>query len=259
MIFPVYIWIGSLKIHPHLLFEALAYTIALRLVLINCRRQDIIDAPQRTTIIVGGMIGALLGAKILVIFQHIDLLWNHWQYLILLLLQGKTVVGAMLGAVIGVELTKKIIGVNRSTGDVFVYPLLLGTAIGRIGCFLTGLRDRTYGIPTNLPWGIDFGDGITRHPTQIYEIVFLISLMTFFHFRSRYQKQEGELFKFYMIGYLGFRFIIDFIKPDFHPFLGMSAIQVACLLALVYYRKSIPHLFQFIPIKPLEPKPSFFP
>ncbi|MDF0552446.1 prolipoprotein diacylglyceryl transferase family protein [Kamptonema sp. UHCC 0994] len=244
MIFPVYFSIGSFQIHPHFLFESLAYAIAFRLVILNSRK-DTIKPTERTSVIVGGMVGALVGAKFLVLLQHLDLLPQNWQQFLLLFIQGKTVVGAILGGLIVVELTKKIIGVTRSTGDVFVYPLIVGTAIGRIGCFLTGLSDRTYGIATNLPWGVDFGDGIYRHPTQLYEIIFLLVLMAFLRIRSRYQRQEGELFKFYTIAYLGFRFIIDFIKPDFHPFLGMTAIQIACLLALVYYRRSLGNLFRF--------------
>lgn len=107
------------------------------------------------------------------------------------------------------------------------------------------LRVRTYGIATTLPWGVDFGDGIPRHPTQLYEILFLLCLIIFLKLRSRYQRQEGDLFKFYMIAYLFLRFLIDFIKPDFRPILGMSAIQIACLLALVYYRSSIIKIFKF--------------
>jgi phosphatidylglycerol---prolipoprotein diacylglyceryl transferase len=242
--FPVYIGLGSLQIHPHLLFESLAYTTAFRLLLRRVRK-DSITPSQRTSVIVGGMVGALIGAKMLVLLQHIDLIWQNQQQLILLLLQGKTVVGALLGGLIGVETTKKIIGITQSTGDVFVYPLIWGTAIGRIGCFLTGLSDRTYGIATNLPWGIDFGDGIVRHPTQLYEILFLILLTLFLQLRSRYKYQNGDLFKFYLIFYFGFRFLVDFIKPDFHPFLGLSAIQLACLLTILYYWRSIPQMFQF--------------
>lgn len=245
VIFPVYIWIGSWRIHPHILFEALAYAIAIRLLLGIVRRQDNIAATQRSSVIVGGMVGALVGAKLLVLLQHIYLIWESGKDFLLLLLQGKTVVGALLGGLIGVEVTKKIIGVKESTGDAFVYPLIVGTAVGRIGCFLTGLSDRTYGVATTLPWGIDFGDGIFRHPTQLYEIIFLLVLMIFLRLRSRYSRQSGDLFKFYAIGYLSFRFLIDFIKPDFHPFLGLSAIQIACLLALVYYHRSIPRMFAF--------------
>src|SRR4028119_172987 len=116
MEFPVYLWMGPWQIHPHLFFESLAYAIAFRLVLLNSRK-DTIAPTQRSSVIVGGMVGALIGAKVLVLLQHIDLLWPNPEKILLLLLQGKTVVGAMLGGLIGVELTKKIIGVTRSTGD----------------------------------------------------------------------------------------------------------------------------------------------
>ncbi|MBE9205373.1 prolipoprotein diacylglyceryl transferase [Nostoc sp. LEGE 06077] len=243
MTFPVYFWLGSLRIHPHILFESLAYAIAFRLLLCNIRK-DAIAPRQRSSVMVGGMLGALIGAKVLVALQHLDLVGQNLQELALLLLQGKTVIGALLGGLIGVEITKKIIGVRQSTGDVFVYPLIIGTAIGRIGCFLTGLSDRTYGIATTLPWSVDFGDGISRHPTQLYEILFFICLIFLLNFRRRYQYRNGDLFKFYLISYLSFRFFIDFIKPDFHPLLGLSAIQIACLCTIIYYLPSIPQVFQ---------------
>jgi prolipoprotein diacylglyceryltransferase len=69
--------------------------------------------------------------------------------------------------------------------------------------------------------------------------------MIFLKLRSRYHRQEGDLFKFYMIAYLSFRLLIDFIKPDFHPLLGLSVIQIACLLGLLYYRRRIPQIFTF--------------
>lgn len=235
-----------LQIHPHIFFESLAYIVALGLLMRNVRR-DSISKSNRTSIMVGGMVGALIGAKLLVVLQHLDFIWQHPQSIILILLQAKTMVGGLLGGVIGVEITKKMIGVTQSTGDAFVYPLIVGTAIGRIGCFLTGLDDHTYGILTTLPWGVDFGDGIYRHPTQLYEILFLVILLLFLHFRSRYQYQSGQLFRFYLISYLSFRFLIDFIKPDFHPFLGLSAIQVACLIAILYYCPSIMPMFQLKP------------
>lgn len=245
MNFPVYFWLGSWRIHPHILFESLAYTVALRLLLRNVGKKDLIAPRQRSSVMVGGMVGALIGAKVLVGLQHLDLIWQNPQELLLIFLQGKTVVGALLGGLIGVEITKKIIGVRQSTGDAFVYPLVVGTAVGRIGCFLTGLSDRTYGIATTLPWGVDFGDGISRHPTQLYEIIFLIFLIGFLQFRRRYPYENGDIFRFYLVSYLSFRLLIDFIKPDFHPLLGMSAIQIACLLAILYYRRSIPQITKF--------------
>ena len=60
-------------------------------------------------------------------------------------------------------------GITLRTGARFALPLAVGVAVGRIGCYLAGLDDFTYGTPTTLPWGHDFGDGIARHPVQLYE------------------------------------------------------------------------------------------
>lgn len=245
MTFPVYLHLGPWHIHPHFLFEILAYTLAFRLLLKRQIRQDTISPTQRGAVIAAGVMGALVGAKVLVAFQHIYLAWQQWQHFLLLLATGKTIVGGLLGGLVGVELTKKLVGIERSTGDVFVYPLIAGMAIGRIGCFLSGLSDRTYGIATTLPWGINFGDGILRHPTQLYEILFLMGLALVLRRRDRFPQPEGDRFKYFTIAYLSFRLLVDFLKPDFSYFLGLSAIQIACILALIYYRRSLCQLFSF--------------
>jgi phosphatidylglycerol---prolipoprotein diacylglyceryl transferase len=250
MQFPVYIGWGAWKIHPHLFFEAIAYFTAMRLALGNFRR-DVIPATQRSLILVGGLLGALIGAKTLVVLQHWqELMQAAGPTLWLLLLQGKTVVGALLGGLAGVEVTKAILKIKTSTGDAFVYPLLVGTVIGRLGCFFTGVSDRTYGTVTDLPWGIDFGDGLLRHPTQLYEIAFLLALGLFLRWRSRFPLLCGDLYKMYMIAYLTFRLTIDAIKPDPHPLLGLSAIQIACLLGLAYYAPRLPSV-----LPPEQPSP----
>src|SRR3954471_6566484 len=77
--------------------------------------------------------------------------------------------GGIAGGIIAIELYKKIAGIRERTGARFALPLAVGVAVGRIGCFLAGPEDFTYGTPTGLPWGHDFGDGIVRHPVQLYE------------------------------------------------------------------------------------------
>lgn len=255
LVFPVYFELGALRLHPHFVMEAIAYGVGLYCVLLRRKKRDVvateelkhqetpITASQRSSISVGALVGALAGAKLLVMVQHLNLLGTDWRQFALLIVQGKTIVGALLGGLIGVEATKTIIGVRRSTGDGFVFPVLWGMAIGRVGCFLTGLSDRTYGIATMLPWGVDFGDGIARHPTQLYEIAFLIGLFGFLRWFARRPSREGDLFKLFMIAYLAFRLIVDFIKPEFRPVLGLSAVQMACVGGLLYYR---PHLLRLI-------------
>ena len=241
MVFPIYIHLGPVVIHPHLLFEGVAYVISF-LLLRGRLRSDSLRGSQRSSVMVGGMIGALIGAKVLVLLQHLDLFSVNRQQWLLLVAQGKTVVGALLGGVIGVEWTKSRLRISQSTGDVFVFPLIAGTAIGRVGCFMTGLSDRTYGTATLLPWGIDFGDGILRHPTQIYEILFLICLAAVLTYCQKRSLRSGILFQLYLSSYLGFRPLNDFLKPDFHLILGMSAIQIACGLGLVYCGRQLVRL-----------------
>ena len=71
--------------------------------------------------------------------------------------------------IVAVELYKRIAGITVRTGARFALPLAVGVAVGRIGCFFAGLDDFTHGTPTALPWGDDFGDGMPRHPVQLYE------------------------------------------------------------------------------------------
>jgi hypothetical protein len=171
-----------------------------------------------------------LGSKVLAWFVDPALLWTHrcdprfW-------LGGKTVVGGL----IGVALTKKSAGIGLSTGDDLTLPLIAGMPIGRVGCFLTGLSDNTQGLSTSLPWGVDFDDGIARHPASLYEALFLLALGAALAASRRRITRDGDAFKAFMLAYLADRLFADFWKPYPRPLLGLGAIQAAALLGMLYY------------------------
>lgn len=232
-------------IQLHTLFEIAAYAVGTQVFLWQRRRLKLPalqDQDRTLWVVVGAALGAALGSKLafwvedpLTAFDH----FPEWRHL----LEGKSIVGGLLGGLIGVELTKKAIGVRNSTGDAFVLPLAVGMCIGRIGCFLSGLADHTYGNPTSLPWGVDFGDGIARHPTQLYEIVFIAIWTTVLLWRRSDRAHPGDLFRAYLVGYLLFRLCIDAIKPI--PMLyppGLSGIQWLCVIGLAYYARHLPRL-----------------
>jgi prolipoprotein diacylglyceryltransferase len=230
MNFPVYIF----GIHPHLLFESLSYFIGFR-VYQYTRNKEKLPTDTSLWIVVGAIFGAAFGSKFVYWLEDPIKTIHHWNNIIYLL-EGKTIVGGLLGGLIGVEIAKKIVGWKESTGDDFVFPLAIGMMIGRVGCFLTGLSDHTYGIETNWITGVDFGDGVRRHPTQLYEIAFLLLLVIMLTIFKKQKKMEnGSLFKLYMIGYLTFRFLIDFIKPTPHPYFHLNNIQIACIAGIIYY------------------------
>src|SRR4051812_49460647 len=74
-------------------------------------------------------------------------------------------------------------GISGRTGARFALPLAVGVAVGRLGCYFAGLDDFTYGTPTALPWGHDFGDGILRHPVQLYESATMAAFAGFYVLR----------------------------------------------------------------------------
>ena len=83
-----------------------------------------------------------------------------------------------------------------------------------------------------------------RHPVSLYEIVFLGGLwILLWAIGRRRPLKSGYRFQFFMIAYLFFRLGLDFIKPRDPWFWGMSSIQLACLLGLLYYARTIWKIF----------------
>jgi prolipoprotein diacylglyceryltransferase len=228
----------------HLVFEWLALAGGVQLYRWQRRRahQPALLQPGSFAVVVGCILGAAIGNK-LVFWIEMPHLWQgvvpDWR----LIASGQSIVGGLLGGLLGVEIAKKLTGIRRSTGDQFILPLVAGTVVGRIGCFLAGLNDGTYGVPTTLPWGVDFGDGIPRHPTQVYDMLFVLAVgALLWRWRAPLARRPGLAFKLYLASYLAWRLVIDGIKPVPYAYaFGLSGIQWVCIVALVCY---LPILFK---------------
>ena len=144
--------------------------------------------------------------------------------------------GALAGGIAGVEYWKWRRGVIGSTGAPFVLPLCLGIAIGRWGCLFAGIADGTYGTPTQLPWAVDLGDGIGRHPVQIYEslamLIFLFAWLDALRRGRKWPWRGG--FHAMIIVYAVQRFAWEFLKP-YPPLVGPFNLFHILMLGLVVY------------------------
>jgi len=171
--------------------------------------------------------GAIPGA---LIFGSLNLQHaGHWVL-------GHSIAGAIAGGVVAVEIYKLLFGIKGSTGAQFVAPLATGIAVGRLGCFFAGLPDYTYGTPTTLPWAIDFGDGIPRHPVQLYESTAMALFLTLY---LREIARGNALFRsqgFYLfVGwYACQRFAWEFLKPYPAIFGPLNIFHAVCLVLLGY-------------------------
>ncbi len=128
---------------------------------------------------------------------------------------GRSIVGALAGAIMAIEIYKWRKGIRGSTGLIFVPAFVTSVIIGRIGCYLSGLEDKTHGLPTTLPWGHDFGDGVLRHPVQLYEsfsmLLFLAVALILLARRQAFFMGNG--FYHMVLFYSAQRFVWEFLKP----------------------------------------------
>ena len=138
---------------------------------------------------------------------------------------GKTIVFGLVGGYFGVELAKWALQIRLKTGDSFAVPVAAAVAVGRLACLAGGC---CYGTVTSLPWGVDFGDGQPRHPTQLYEFGFHLAAALMLHQLLQRRLLRGQLIKLYIISYLTYRFLTEFIRPEPQLWAGLTGYHLAC-------------------------------
>ena len=197
---------------------------------------------QRLGLAVGAFCGGMIGAKLPFALADWDGLLSGTAWLD----NGKTLVMGLVGGYFGVEAAKWALDIRVKTGDSFAAPVAVAIAVGRLACFCGGC---CYGAPTDLPWGLDFGVGVPRHPTQLYEFVFHIVAACILIEMRAHALLRGQLIKLYIITYLVFRFLTEFVRPEPRLWLDLTIYQWAAiglvpLFALLWYcdRRTSPSL-----------------
>lgn len=216
----------------HLIFDLLAWGggVAMTVAVYRWRLKDAvrptaarIDGGYFVFLALGALPGAWLAGSLNSLREHAPSL-SH------------SVVGALVGAIAGVELYKALRGIKGSTGGVFVGSFSLGVVIGRLGCFFAGLADDTYGAPTRLPWAVDLGDGVGRHPVQLYESVamalFLAVYLAGLAGRAPWALRRG--FYVMCVWYGVQRFAWEFLKPYPRLIGPFNLFHLMCLGLVAY-------------------------
>lgn len=196
----------------------------------NRYARSALTVQERTAVGLAAFVGALLGAKIPFLLT-IEVTTSSWLWIS----DGKTILGGIFGGYVAVELAKYLMGIRLRTGDNFAVPVAIAVAFGRVGCFLSGC---CYGQVTQLPWGVHFplaGDAehVLRHPTQLFETAFhLLALGVLLLLESR-GWLPGRRLTVYLMAYLIYRFLTEWIRPEAVTLLGLTAYQLACLVLLL--------------------------
>ncbi len=216
----------------HLAFDALAWTAGAvtgvslyrwRLKEVTTNIARVADRGYFVSLAVGAVIGAYLSGSLT--------FWSQGVFAL-----AHSVAGALVGGIAAVEVYKLARGIRISTGVIFVGPFAAGVAVGRWGCLFAGPSDQTFGTPSSLPWAVEIGDGIARHPVQVYEsfamMAFLLLFLQGLKTRARWAMQDG--FYWLAIAYGVQRFVWEFLKP-YPPMLGtLNHFHLLCIALVAY-------------------------
>lgn len=225
---PVLLDLGGLQVGSYAFFVGLGLVVAVALYYLRARREQV--GSEGLYIAMAAAIGGIIGAKVPMWLANLPRILAEPGNLELLL-SGRTIVGGVIGGAAAVFVTKRVLHIKTRLGNLLVPSLCAGIVLGRIGCFLAGC---CYGTATSLPWGVDFGDGVLRHPTQLYEAVFVLGLLAYALVRGGAHK-PGELFWAFMIAYFTWRFAVEFVRVSPAWGMGLTYYQVVSVAVVLAY------------------------
>ena len=214
------------------------------------------DEKLASDIVFWAAVGGIFGAKLYYLIENFDRVITDPKGMIFSG-SGLVFLGGLLGGLIAVTILLKKQNLSWLLFADLVAPvLILGSCIGRIGCFLVG---DDYGLPSKLPWAVSFIDGlpptttqsfqyyypwidlsgfepglITVHPTQIYEVIITFVLFVFLWKKRKNIETTGNLFFIYLILYGIERFMIEFLRTNpKYLFSFFSGAQIICLIMIM--------------------------
>lgn len=230
---PVLFTLAGWPVRSYAVFVGLGFLAAGVIRHLEVRRLGYARTPGHVYVGAGALLGAMVGSKLGMVLFATDM-EALWEAALSLDFTGKTVVGGIGGAWIGVEVTKRIVGVTHSTGDAFAVSVPVAQAFGRVGCFLNGCCPGIALPPGGAFGGLAIGE---LFPQQLAETAADLALAAVLWSMRLRPRPQGRLFRYYIAGYAGIRFLVEFVRGDTGPRVGpivpLTLVQWVCLAAVV--------------------------
>jgi phosphatidylglycerol:prolipoprotein diacylglycerol transferase len=234
-VYPFVLQLGPLQLTGYGLMMMVAFLMAGWAIQLDLRARGL-DEDYAADIVIAGVIGGLIGAKLWYVFltKDTDALFRRG---------GFVWYGGFLGATLAILLNSWRRRVpTRFTAEICAAPLTLGYALGRVGCFLV---NDDYGIPSSLPWAMKFPQGlppttvgnlqamgvhfppntdlaqvVAVHPTQIYETVIMLLVFWWLWRRRDHGHAIGWLFAWYLVFAGAERFLVELVRAKDDRLIG---------------------------------------
>ena len=214
--------IPPIPLHTYGVLLALAFVAGLFVAARQARKEGL-DGARIADMAVWVLIAGLVGAKLLLLIVDWDVYSRDWSRLGSLLQSGGVFYGGLLGAipVAWWYMWRHELPTWR-TADALAPAVILGQAIGRLGCFAAGC---CYGRPADVPWAVTFRDPYTLrqvgtpldvplHPSQLYESFAAFAIFGLLMWMSARKKFHGQIVLAYVALYSAVRFALEYFRGD---------------------------------------------
>jgi phosphatidylglycerol:prolipoprotein diacylglycerol transferase len=232
----------SFTLHTYGFLLALAFLAGLWIAARQAKKAKL-DPNRVTDMAVWVLIAGLVGAKLLLLAVDWRFYSRNPRELLAILQSGGVFYGGLIGGIlVAWWYARRYSLPGWTTADVLAPGVILGQAIGRLGCFAAGC---CYGKPTNLPWAVTFTDVYANrttntpldtplHPSQLYESALAFLLFFGLLWLADRKRFPGQVVLSYTIGYSVIRFVLEFWRgdPDRGSFFG-GALSTSQLIAIV--------------------------
>jgi phosphatidylglycerol---prolipoprotein diacylglyceryl transferase len=235
---PVLVHLGPVAISWYGLAIVLAVAVGVWLTLREVRRKGLPSEPF-TAMVMWIIVGGLVGARLLHIIDRWDFYAANPAKILAVQNGGLAIVGAILGGALtgGFLAWKQHIPVRRLF-DAAAPGIVLGQAIGRFGCLVTG---DALGAPTGGNWGIVYQNpgsmapqlGVAYQPVFLYEQLWDFALFALLWAIRKRLRTDGQLFALYLGLYAAGKFALTFLRTEVVWFWGLQEAQIVSLLAIL--------------------------
>ena len=183
-------------------------------------------------------LGAVVGARLFHVLDHIPYYAQHPLEIVAVWQGGIAVYGGFVGGVLTGAVAAWRLGLPVWTClDAAAPAMLVGQAIGRIGCLING---DAWGAPTGCPCGVVYWHehallpaellGVPTHPYALYEIIGVAALLgLLWAMRTRFDR-PGTMFLVTTIGYGAIRFTLSFVRQETVIVFGLQEAQLVALV-----------------------------
>lgn len=239
---PILFEVGNWPVYTYGVLLAAAYLAGLQLAVVRARHAGL-DATRVMDLGIWLIIGAIVGAKLMLIATDFRYFMSHPGELLSLVRAGGVFYGGLIGSfLVGLFLVGRYKLPIWKTADMYAPGIALGHVIGRMGCLMAGC---CYGREASGGWSITFTNpvaaenagtplGIPLYPTQLYdagaELLILIVLLAF---ERRGRPFPGRTFWLYILLYSISRYIVEIYRGDPRGMVfGFSTSQFVALITL---------------------------